>query len=281
MTNLISNFVSSGKLAGSSSMILRRFFSAHVSSRRKSHYETLDVTANASKKEIRDAYIQKSKVDLSGHWSVRTHYHLIDIKLLEFISTRIVSILYPLQLYHPDNDPSDPSLHEKFVAIQEAYNVLSSYQKRREYDIPSTNFNQGTVHRSASNPRPGEEQYKQYEQYEQYEKKNTYYFRARYFSYVPSILFCSFWLSIVLYSVYVYFNSDITSPNEPPNSLQHDDKTKKERKERTEQLVESLERLKETQVEEQKKQPKGKHDDWIFDTRIMDVVLSNPDGKGK
>jgi len=245
MTNLISNFVSSGKLAGSSSMILRRFFSAHVSSRRKSHYETLDVTANASKKEIRDAYIQKSK------------------------------------LYHPDNDPSDPSLHEKFVAIQEAYNVLSSYQKRREYDIPSTNFNQGTVHRSASNPRPGEEQYKQYEQYEQYEKKNTYYFRARYFSYVPSILFCSFWLSIVLYSVYVYFNSDITSPYEPPKSLQHDDETKKERKERTEQLVESLERLKETQVEEQKKQPKGKHDDWIFDTRIMDVVLSNPDGKGK
>lgn len=231
----MTKLVSSAKLAGCSSMIVRRFFSAHASSTRKSHYETLNVTANASKKEIRDAYIKKSK------------------------------------LYHPDNDPSDPSLHEKFVAIQEAYDVLSSDQKRREYDMPSTNFYQGTVHRTAQNPRPGEEQY------EQYEKKKANSFRAFYYSYAPSIFFGGFWLSIGLYAVYVYYNSDITSPYEKPKSLQDDDKTK----ERTEHLKESLERLKETREEERKRKSKGKPDDWIFDTRIMDVILNNPDGKGK
>jgi len=70
----------------------------------KSHYETLDVPTSASKKDIRNAYIQKSK------------------------------------LYHPDHDPSDPSLHAKFVAIQEAYDILSSDTKRKEYDSGVTNF---------------------------------------------------------------------------------------------------------------------------------------------
>jgi len=231
------NLVTRVKFAGCNSMIVRRFFSARASSTRKSHYETLNVTANASKKEIRDAYIQKSK------------------------------------LYHPDNDPSDPSLHEKFVAIQEAYDVLSSDQKRREYDIPGTNFYQGTVHRTAQNPRPGPEQYEQYEE----KKANSFRtFHYLYAGYVPIFLFGGFWLSVGLYAVYAYYNSYITRPYEPPKSLM-DDKTKKERKER---LIESLERLKETQDEERKQLPKGKHDDWIFDTRIMNKILS-PDGKGK
>lgn len=54
---------------------------------------------SASKKEIKDGYIRNSK------------------------------------LYHPDNDPSDPTLHEKFLAVQEAYDVLSSDLKRKEYDV--------------------------------------------------------------------------------------------------------------------------------------------------
>ena len=86
------NLVTRVKFAGCNSMIVRRFFSARASSTRKSHYETLNVTANASKKEIRDAYIQKSKVELS-HLSGQNKY--ITINILQLISSHIDSI-FPL-----------------------------------------------------------------------------------------------------------------------------------------------------------------------------------------
>ena len=39
------------------------------------------------------------------------------------------------QLCHPDLNPSDESLHKKFLAVQEAYDVLSCDVKKREYDF--------------------------------------------------------------------------------------------------------------------------------------------------
>jgi len=94
----MTNFLTCMKLYRRTSTALHRFISTE-SSLRKSHYETLDIPSSASQKEIRDAYIEKSK------------------------------------LCHPDNDPSDPTLHQKFLAVQQAYDALSSEVKRQEYDV--------------------------------------------------------------------------------------------------------------------------------------------------
>jgi len=59
------------------------------------HYKLLGVGHNATKKEIKAAFIEKC------------------------------------QVYHPDRNPG---MHEKFVAIQEAYETLGSPHKRSEYD---------------------------------------------------------------------------------------------------------------------------------------------------
>ena len=57
----MTNFLTCMKLYRRTSTTLHRFISTE-SSLRKSHYETLDIPSSASQKEIRDAYIEKSKV---------------------------------------------------------------------------------------------------------------------------------------------------------------------------------------------------------------------------
>jgi len=94
----MAKFFARVKFAGRGSTSTLRLFLSSNASLGKTHYETLGVPTFASKKEIRNAYIDKSKQ------------------------------------YHPDSDPSDPSLHQKFVAVQLAYDVLSSDKKRGAYD---------------------------------------------------------------------------------------------------------------------------------------------------
>ena len=66
--------------------------------RKTSHYEVLGLTRYANAQEIRDAFIKLSKQ------------------------------------YHPDMKSDDPSMHQKFVQINEAYSVLSKPLSRRDYD---------------------------------------------------------------------------------------------------------------------------------------------------
>ena len=37
--------------------------------------------------------------------------------------------------WHPDKNPNDPSLHEEFIAVSKAYEVLSDSSQRAEYDV--------------------------------------------------------------------------------------------------------------------------------------------------
>jgi curved DNA-binding protein CbpA len=62
------------------------------------YYETLRVPETASPKEIREAFLRLSK------------------------------------LCHPDKNPDNKTLHEKFVKINEAYNVLSKPETKMQYD---------------------------------------------------------------------------------------------------------------------------------------------------
>lgn len=46
--------------------------------------------------------------------------------------------LFPLQ-YHPDTNPDSTKLHTKFVAVNEAYSVLSKPNLRQVYDAELAN----------------------------------------------------------------------------------------------------------------------------------------------
>ncbi|CAG7721791.1 unnamed protein product [Allacma fusca] len=65
---------------------------------KNTYYEALRVSETSSQQEIREAFLRLSK------------------------------------LTHPDKDPGNKDLHEKFVKINEAYNVLSKVETRRQYD---------------------------------------------------------------------------------------------------------------------------------------------------
>lgn len=74
----------------------------------KDYYKTLGVSRNASKDEIKKAYRELARK------------------------------------YHPDLNPNDKKAEEKFKEIQEAYEVLSKDDKRKQYDtFGSTGFGQG------------------------------------------------------------------------------------------------------------------------------------------
>ena len=71
-------------------IILNRTFRTIPSTRQKSPYEVLGIPRTATKDEIKTAYMDR------------------------------------IRQYHPDNDPTDTTLHTKFVAVQDAYDLLQS-----------------------------------------------------------------------------------------------------------------------------------------------------------
>jgi len=89
----------------------------------KSHYDVLGVSKNSTDKEIRSAFIDLSKK------------------------------------YHPDNDPTNPDLSPRFIEIKEAYDALSTLQKRRSYEQKMHWTN--TSHANMSNEELRTKQYKQ------------------------------------------------------------------------------------------------------------------------
>ncbi|XP_068751809.1 dnaJ homolog subfamily C member 4-like isoform X3 [Montipora capricornis] len=76
-------------------------------SRKQTFYEVLDVPQTATPGEIRSAFIEKSKQEC----------------------------LFNTLQSHPDMNPHKPELHDAFVQINEAYNVLSNAGTRKEYDL--------------------------------------------------------------------------------------------------------------------------------------------------
>ena len=55
--------------------------------------------------------------------------------------------------YHPDTNPEDPRAEERFKEAQQAYEVLSNEQKRREYDEGLCTSSRGGPGRARSRER--------------------------------------------------------------------------------------------------------------------------------
>ncbi|XP_073231261.1 dnaJ homolog subfamily C member 4-like [Porites lutea] len=120
------------------------------SSRKPTLYEILDVSETATLGEIKNAFIKKSKES------------------------------------HPDTNPLKPELHNTFVEVSEAYNILSDASSRRAYDLSLlSSFNSSSSSRGSpfgSVPRNRQSSYSYY--YEKatsssnYRQSRTYDFTA-------------------------------------------------------------------------------------------------------
>ncbi|XP_020898697.1 dnaJ homolog subfamily C member 4 isoform X2 [Exaiptasia diaphana] len=86
----------------------------------RTHYEELGVAENATAVEIKNAFIKKSKE------------------------------------VHPDINPQDPELHDAFVKISAAYNVLGNKESKKQYDLklntPSNSHSTSNYSYSTGNP---------------------------------------------------------------------------------------------------------------------------------
>ncbi|GFO05127.1 Dnaj subfamily c member [Plakobranchus ocellatus] len=75
------------------------YFASRNKSTKKTHYEVLGLGQNATSKDIRTAFLEKSKE------------------------------------CHPDLNKLNPENHKQFIQVNEAYSVLSRPQSRQHYDI--------------------------------------------------------------------------------------------------------------------------------------------------
>ncbi|KIM95153.1 hypothetical protein OIDMADRAFT_86724, partial [Oidiodendron maius Zn] len=82
------------------------------------HYETLQVSPNASHSEVKKSFYKLSK----------TH--------------------------HPDRNPNDPGASQRFVQISEAYAILSNPSKRQAYDRANPHLHP-SIHHPHSPPHHG------------------------------------------------------------------------------------------------------------------------------
>ena len=111
------------------------------------YYKVLGVQPNATNDEIKKAYLQKCKE------------------------------------YHPDRNKGSKQMQSKFVQANEAYNVLSNVNKRREYDArQKSSFHQSPYQSNKwsnqTQSRP-EDVYQQYQQYENRRQTNQEWSRHR------------------------------------------------------------------------------------------------------
>ena len=83
-----------------------------------------------------------------------THYQTLGVSHNATMADIKVSFLKLSKTSHPDTNTADPTLHEKFVKINEAYSVLSNRRLRNDYDLElvgaqhrnGDKFYEGSVH---------------------------------------------------------------------------------------------------------------------------------------